>query len=429
MQAQNDVRESRTLQRLFEITQDILHARELDPALRSIAQGIGDVFGFKYVSIVAGESPSDEWHRRVLLGFDEEMARDRLGERIPASDVAQLLTDEFEVVPNCYYIPAERDNVRWKHSIYSGFRPRDIIRSDPREWHENDSLTLVLTDRDGDMLGYVSVDGPADGRVPTHERLREMQLFVNLVALALANARSHAMEIERRKLLEETSRAQKEFFSIVSHEVRSPLAAIRGASTLLQTHFDSLSPERRHELLAVLNSSTARLGGIFEDFLLLSRMDAGRLTLRTEPVDPIAVVEESVARLASEHPGREVRTVYLEPIPRVLADEGRIVQVLTNLLSNAAKYSPDHTMITVEIKPHERGVWFAVKNEGPGIPEHERTKLFTRFGRLSGADDSSIGLGLFISAQLVQMMDGQIGCESEPQRLTTFWFVLPATAA
>ena len=424
MQPREEVHEGRTLQRLFEITQDILQARTLDQALYSIARGIGDVFGFKYVSIVAGENPGDEWYRRVLTGFPEDVTRKHLGEHIASADIPMLFIKECEVYPNCFYVPAERPS-RWDYSIYTGERPRDVVRADSDSWHENDSLTLSLTDREGRMLGYVSVDGPADGRVPTRERLREMQLFVNLVGLALANARVHASEVERGRLLEETSRAQNEFFSIVSHEVRSPLAAIRGAAALLETHFENLVPERRNELLGVLTSSTARLGGIFEDFLLLSRMDAGKLSLRVEPVDPITVVEESVARAESEHPNREFRTMYLNPVPRVLADEGRVVQVVSNLLSNAAKYSPERTVIAVEITRLENSVRFAVRNEGRGIPEHERTKLFTRFGRLSGADDSSIGLGLFICAQLVQAMGGRIGCDSVPNRITTFWFMLP----
>ncbi len=275
------------------------------------------------------------------------------------------------------------------------------------------------------MLGYISVDGPLDGRVPSHETLRQMQLFVNLLGLALTNARAHVAEIERRHVVEKTSRAQSDFFSMVSHEVRSPLAAIRGATALLQTHFESLAPERRSELLQVLGSSTTRLSAIFEDFLLLSRMDAGKLTLRLESTDAVSVVEESVARIRSEHPDREFRTLYLEPVPRVQADAGRLVQVLTNLLSNAAKYSSPHSVIAVELREEAERLSFAVKNEGPGIAEADRDRLFTRFGRLSAANDNSIGLGLYICSELAGLMGGTIGCESEPGRLTTFWFTLP----
>jgi signal transduction histidine kinase len=130
--------------------------------------------------------------------------------------------------------------------------------------------------------------------------------------------------------------------------------------------------------------------------------------------------------MESQHPDRDFRTLYLEPLPRVNADEGRVVQVLTNMLSNAAKYSDEHSVIAVEIKAQGDAVQFAVKNEGPGVPETDREKLFTRFGRI-GRDngDASIGLGLYICSELVSLMGGSIGYESEPNKVTTFWFTLP----
>lgn len=418
--------ESRVLQRLFEITQDILQARDIQPALDSIARGLCELYGFKYVSIVASDMPGGEMYRRVIIGFPPEEIAERLGEHIPRHMLADLLLPQFEVIPRCYYIPVERD-VRWAYNIYTGGVSSDTtMRPDPGVWHERDSLTLLLVDRDDEMIGYISVDGPADGRVPSHETLREMQLFVNLVGLALGNERGHLAEVERRRLLEATSRAQSEFFGMVSHEVRSPLTAIRGATVLLDDHFDSLTEERRSEVLGVLATSAARLSTIFEDFLLLSRMDAGKLTLRLESVDPILVVEESVARMQSQHPEREFQTVYLGPVPAVHADEGRVVQVLTNMLSNAVKYSREGSAIVVELKTYEDRVSFGVKNEGPGVPESAHEKMFRRFSRIStDPSDSSIGLGLYICSQLVSLMGGTIGYESEPGKVTTFWFTLP----
>jgi len=423
-----ETHESRVLQRLFEITQDILQAQAAGPALESIARGLSDLYGFRYVSIVASDKPGGDLYRRVIIGFPEEAVKKRLGEHIPREAMADLLLPQFEVVPNCYYIPAEREQL-WAYNIYIGDPVTDRVRERPDAWHEHDSLTLVLRDPQGEIIGYVSVDGPLDGLVPSRETLRQMQLFVNLVGLALGNMRGRQIEVERRQMLEQASRAQSDFLAIVAHEVRSPLSAIRGATVLLETHFDSLSPERRKELLGVLTASTGRLSAIFDDFLLLSRMDAGKLTLRLEPVDPIAVVEESVARMESQHPNREFRTLYLEPLPRVNADEGRVVQVLANMLSNAAKYSTDGSVIAVEIKATEDQVRFAVKNEGPGVPENEREKLFTRFGRIGNDHgDASIGLGLYICSELVSLMGGRIGYESEPNKVTTFWFTLPRGA-
>ena len=423
-QLREDPSESRTLQRLFEITRDILQAKELLPALDSIAVGLSELYGWKYVSIVASEHPGGAMYRRVIIGFPFEQIRNRIGEHIPREEISDLLRPEYEVVPHCFYIPAEREHA-WSHNIFLGEEPEHYVREQPNRWHEHDSLTLVLSDPSNAMLGYVSVDGPRGNRVPDKDTMREMQLFVNLVGLALGNARGRAAEVEKREVIERTSRAQSEFFSIVAHEVRSPLAAIGGATSLLHDHFDSLTPERRNDVLNVLGTSTARLSAIFEDFLLLSRMEAGKLTLHSEAVDPVLVVEESVARMESQHPEREFQVLYLAPVPRVQADDGRVVQVLTNMLSNAAKYSSAGSVVAVEIKAYDDRVLFAVKNEGPGVPESARSKLFTKFGRASGNSDSSIGLGLFICSELVSMMGGTIGYDSEPGGVTTFWFALP----
>jgi len=411
------------LQRLLGITYEILHAQEIAPALESIARAVAELFGFKYVTIVAADAPGGELHRRVLLGFPEEVIRERLGEHIDRKSVLEILPPESEVLPYCFYNPAERE-IYWKQSIYTGYRPLNEPRLSPDAWHERDTLTLVLPDRDGNMLGYLSADAPLDGKVPSIETLRRMQLFTNLVGLALANARAHRAELEQRLDLEESARLQNEFFGMVSHEVRSPLAAIRGATALLQTHFETLGLERRQELLGVLSSSTGRLSSIFEDFLLLSRMDAGHLSLRIERITPIAIIEESVARMRSEYPERSFNAAYLEPVPPMLGDEGRAVQILTNLLSNAVKYSYPTSPIHIDLKPGEDHVRISVINEGPGITKEDRAKVFTRFGRVSSGEGST-GLGLYICRELVEMMHGQIGFESEPNHRTSFWFSLP----
>ncbi|HUA08322.1 MAG TPA: HAMP domain-containing sensor histidine kinase [Candidatus Acidoferrales bacterium] len=412
------------LPRLLSITYEILHAQEIAPALESIARAVAELFGFKYVTIVAADAPGGELYRRVLLGFPEDVIAERFGEHIDRRQVMEILPPESEVLPYCFYNPAERE-IYWKHGIYTGFRPLNEPRSAPDAWHERDTLTLVLPDRDGNMLGYLSADAPLDGKVPSIETLRRMQLFTNLVGLALANSRAHAVELEQRINLEKTARLQNEFFSMVSHEVRSPLAAIRGATALLQTHFETLGLERRQELLGVLSSSTGRLSSIFEDFLLLSRMDAGHLALRIERISPVGIIEESMARMRSEYPDRLFNAAYLDPVPHMLGDEGRTVQILTNLLSNAVKYSYPTSAIHIDVKHGaDDHVRIAIVNEGPGISPEDRLKLFTRFGRVSSGEGST-GLGLYICRELVGMMHGEIGFESEPEKLTSFWFTLP----
>ncbi|HEY1655962.1 MAG TPA: HAMP domain-containing sensor histidine kinase [Candidatus Tumulicola sp.] len=400
------------LERLLAITHDILQARDIVSSLESIAESVSILFGFRYVTIVAADEPGSELYRRVLLGARPGINPDRLGERVARDEIKTLLLPEFEVLPHCFFNPVQREVSQ---------SPRQA----PDAWHQRDSLTLVLPDRDGMMLGYISVDDPLDGKVPTVDTLRQMQLFLNLVGLALASSRAHRAEVARRELLESSARLQNEFFGEVSHEVRSPLAAIGGAASLLEIHYETMGAERRAELLNVLGSATTRLSKIFEDFLLLSRMDADRLSLHITRVLPVSIIEESVARMRSEHADRTFKVAYFDPTAGVLADEGRLVQVLANLLSNAVKYSTPDTSIDVDVKSSgDREIAISVSNDGAGIPEGDREKLFKRFARLT-QDNDSTGLGLYICRELVSKMNGTIGVESDPNGRTTFWFALP----
>ena len=189
-------------ERVLEITRDILRLRELDLALESIARGVSDLFGFRFVTIVVADDPrGNELTRRVLLGYDEATTRERRGEVVRKEDILAVLAPQYEVFENAFYIPAERE-FHWDRAIYTGLTAYDTPRSEPDMWHERDSLCLVLRDTDGEMIGYLSPDGPIDDRIPSRETLRALQLFVNLMGLALANAQAHRAEVERRRLLE-----------------------------------------------------------------------------------------------------------------------------------------------------------------------------------------------------------------------------------
>ena len=410
------------LERLLAITYDILQAERLEPAVQSIAAGFGEIFGWRYVTIVAASEPGGELRRRALWGYPPAIVAERFDEVIPYPEVANELRPEYEVFPNCYHVGAESGRDA-EHNIYTGDLPRNAPRASENAWHERDLLVLVLVDDNQKMLGYLSPDHPVNGQVPDFGTLRKMQIFVNLLGLALANVRTHHIEIERRRVVEEAARLQREFFTLVSHEVRSPLAAIRGAVSLLSAN-GAHDAERRRELFEVVADSTTRLEWIFEDFLLLSRMDAGQLSLRIEDVDVAKVANESIARVKSLDSQRTFERAYDEPLAKIRADEGRMVQVLTNLLSNAVKYSPEGSPVRVELRERLNDVYISVSNEGQGIRTQDRDKLFTRFGRLSHGSQST-GLGLYICKQLVTMMHGSIDIALEPDLRTTFWCTIP----
>ncbi len=408
---------------LLDVTQSILGAEQSQDALEAIAHAVSRVFHFEYVSIVAADSPESEMKRLVMLGWSEERKRERLGEIVSRSATREFLSPEFEVYPHCYYFPAERF-VEWRHALYSGRSEGGNGRSAPNSWHEHDSIALVLADASDTMLGYISIDGPEDGTVPDRATLMRMRVFADLVGLALANVRARVAEAARRELLENQARSQSEFLGIVAHELRSPLAAIRGAAVLLETSFDRLSETRRRELLQTIAVSTTRMSALFDDFLLLSRVDAGSLKLQKEVVDARLIVQEALGRMRSEHSSRHFFVQIPDALACVCGDETRIVQVLCNLLSNAVRYSPAESKIGIALQEVRSYVRFSVRNSGPGIPDGERERLFTRFGQIGQHPDGT-GLGLYLSRQLVELMGGQIDFESTPNDATTFWFSLP----
>jgi diguanylate cyclase (GGDEF)-like protein len=181
--------EERRLESVLEITRDILRAPDLDFALESIARGVAEVFGFRYVTMVIAEDDSDAMLRRVMYGFPPEIVIERKNEVIMRSDMLALLEKRFENAENCFYLPAESE-AQWERSIYTGMLPRDAPRATPESWHERDSLCLVLRDEHGTMIGYLSPDAPLDGCIPDPAELHAMELFVNLMGLALAKARA-----------------------------------------------------------------------------------------------------------------------------------------------------------------------------------------------------------------------------------------------
>lgn len=179
------------LERLFEITRDVLGAPSLDAALTSLARGVQDIFGWRYVTMVAAEEPNGELRRRVLLGYPDDVIGDRLYERVDRDAFGAMLSQAVRFFEDCYFFPAERE-AHWERAIYTGDNPAGTIRKYPSQWSERDALVLTLHDRDGVMIGYMSPDAPVSGEIPSAQTLRAMQVFVNLMGMALENARSQS---------------------------------------------------------------------------------------------------------------------------------------------------------------------------------------------------------------------------------------------
>jgi signal transduction histidine kinase len=223
---------------------------------------------------------------------------------------------------------------------------------------------------------------------------------------------------------------KSEFISTVSHELRTPLTSIKGSMSLV-LEGSPLDDETR-ELVEVTKRNADRLVRLVNDILDVSKIEAGRLELDPAPTGVEGLCAEAVQGIDgfAKKVGVAVRCEIAQRLPEVRADRDRIVQVLTNLLSNALKFSPRGG--TVDLRALATGalVRFEVTDRGPGIPEEFRAKLFTRFAQSDRArrEQEGTGLGLAICRALVLSHGGEIGVASEPGKGATFHFTLPVAA-
>ena len=235
-----------------------------------------------------------------------------------------------------------------------------------------------------------------------------------------------------RDLTEErgVEQLKADFVSTVSHELRTPLAAIYGASRTLLRGDIELGDAQRGTLLEVIGNEADRLARTVNDILWASRLDSDTLNVRFEHCDASALVREVVDAARTHLPERITLAIWdTEPLPPVCGDPDKVRQVLTNLLDNAAKYSPDGGVVEVRFGRRGNAVRFSVRDEGLGIPAAEQRRIFEKFYRVDPNLSRGIGgtgLGLYICRELVRRMDGHIWVSSAEGRGSTFEFELPA---
>jgi signal transduction histidine kinase len=248
-----------------------------------------------------------------------------------------------------------------------------------------------------------------------------------LFAIA-AHQRSLHAAFERQR---ELDRLKEEFVVIVSHELRTPLASVYGGVETLQRK--SLDEGTRDRILGVVHEQAVRLAKLVDDVLWASRLDGPGRKARLAEFAPAPLAREVVASAEAAAPGHvELKIVLDDDLPGVVGDPEHVRRVLSNLVENAIKYSPNGRAITVAIDAQDDLVRFAVSDEGIGVADSDRDRIFDKFTRLDPEmmrGVSGTGLGLFICRELVEGMGGRIWAEPNAGKGTTFVFELPVAPA
>jgi signal transduction histidine kinase len=258
--------------------------------------------------------------------------------------------------------------------------------------------------------------------------------LVERLAAELAKAEARADEAERlheaeRRTVEELrrlSRLRADFVSLVSHEVRTPMAAVIGSARTLQQRWRELSPEQRDAFLALIGDETDRLAALVGEVLDSSRIDAGTFGYRFGDLDLAGLVIETVASTELRHGTVCISALVDAELTPVRGDPARLRQVLTNLIENAVKYSPEGAPIEVRARALDGHATVEVSDRGPGIAPEDQQLIFEKFGRVRGtASRPGTGLGLYIARAIVEAHDGTLGVSSRLGEGATFVVSLP----
>jgi len=228
------------------------------------------------------------------------------------------------------------------------------------------------------------------------------------------------------------SQAKTDFLSGMSHELRTPMNAILGFAQLLQTEPDAPLRESQQRFVKQIMKAGAHLLALIDQALDLSRIEAGKLALSLERVKLKNLIEETLPMVHHLATQRQIAPITVSVADAdVIADYGRLKQILLNLLSNAVKYNRVGGSISITASPNETMVRIAVTDTGQGVPQKRMQELFQPFNRL-GVESASVegtGIGLALSKRLVEAMGGAIGVESDEGIGSTFWITLPVASA
>jgi signal transduction histidine kinase len=227
--------------------------------------------------------------------------------------------------------------------------------------------------------------------------------------------------------LKELDEMKTDFVAITSHELRTPLTAVRGFVDSLRRRLGELSAEDIQEYLGIIHIQTDRLIRLVEDLLLISRIEAGKLTLVPDTVDTAGLLAS--VRLGVGEGADRVEVVEEPGMPASLVvDPQRLAQILTNLLVNALKFSPPALPVELRVGSRSPGtITFSVRDAGSGIPPEELDAIFERFhqSEATAAHSEGAGLGLYIARHLAEAMGGKIAVESSSGEGTTFSVTMP----
>ena len=277
-------------------------------------------------------------------------------------------------------------------------------------------------------VGVIGLDSDTSGPILSPDQRRLLDALSDQAALAIERI-TLVGDVDRTRLAAETERLRNAMLTSISHDLRTPLASILGSATSLRTYRKSLDDKAQGELVAMIQEEAERLNRFIANLLDMTRLESGAVQSRNETVDVGDVVGSALQRAAAVLAQHKVQLDIAEDLPMAQGDPVLLEQVLFNLLDNAAKYAPAGTTIALTARRDDGRITLQLSDEGPGLPDGARERVFDKFYRVHAGDSqrAGTGLGLAICRGFVEAMGGTITAANRADHSgAVFSILLPA---
>lgn len=314
--------------------------------------------------------------------------------------------------------PIVRQIMQQKRSVLS----RDVSEAESVDGTPATMQLAVPIVQDGEITGLITLETQQNVEI-NREDIAFVERLADRAAVAIKNAKLY-------EAIHAANKAKSDFISLVAHELRVPMTSIKGYTDLMNAGLAGPLSDQQKQFLEVIRRNLTRMSSLISDLSDINHIESGRMKFDRKPFDLREVVAD-VADSLRERINTRQQSLHIDiedELPLVFADATRIAQVISNLMSNANKYTPEGGEIVVRAWPNGRSAYVSIQDNGLGISEEDQQKLFTQFFR---AEDKAVreqpgwGLGLSIVRRMVEAQDGEITFESELGAGSTFTFTVP----
>jgi len=410
---------------ILEITSDFLYVENLDALLQRIVKVVSETFGMAKVHIGIREKDTGLFAVRAAHGYDSETVARIKKVKYSSKRMMDDLKPELKIGRNAFYVPAESWEPNEEDLMFIARPERiDRARASPDEWHECDFVDFLMYEKDGTPLGYLELDEPDNGKVPSEETVNTIEIFADLAAIAIQNAALYQkLEDDRQKI--------QLLIDLIGHDVNNYAQGVSGFIELAMSRPDVPQPARKS--LAKAHDQVMNLNKLVRNVNIYAKVEfMGDKNIH--PIDVVSTITGAFSAAQSSFPSKDVGMELEDDGKEKFSQMNELARdVFLNLFSNAIKFDGNEKVVidvrVEEMKTDTSDYWcVSVADHGPGIEDSLKDKIFDRFTQ-GPSTSIGTGLGLYIAKALVEIYKGKIWVEDrvkgERSKGSVFKVMLP----